>query len=677
MDSLVGKYAGEYRLLAKIGQGGMSVVYRAQRPGSETALAVKILSPLAAETGTFSRRFQREAAVLQRLRHPNIVPVIDFGEVDGRPFLVMPLVEGGSLGDRLDKGAMSPREGGRLLDQVADGLSYAHGQGVVHRDIKPSNILLDQQGNAQLADFGLALVHDASISLTGSALIGTPSYMSPEQARGAKVDARTDQYSLGIVLYEMTTGRLPFVADTPMAVVVMHMQEPLPLPRGMNPNVPLTVERVILKATAKNPDDRFPDIRAMNEAFQEALAHALQPSGAAPVLIPIPPSALATVPLARPTTEPTAGRSRRRLGFAAALAVLAALLCMAGGAAVFRMLGPSAGSPSVSLPLAAPADSQAGLEATIEVLTTALAMQETEGPGDAARLAELQASLTALPSRAGGSKDLDTATPDPLGGPTAVPLTLQAAGASGTPASTLTTSTPRTPTRTPSRTPVATATRTRTPIATLLGSASPSVTAAPASPGPSATLTATGLVPTATHTPSATSAPATATSVPSTPTRTPSVTSAPPTATSPPPTATTAPPTATAAPPTSTRTPEPPPPEDLCENIELLNPEVDLFTARIDVRNRNDQRVEITALNLDWPQDRGRLDRIRFKSNTIWDRGDNNPPTSIDPSEWRSGRSRSISAGDTQTLTFIFSWGSSSDDYALEITFDGSCEVDW
>jgi serine/threonine-protein kinase len=664
LDSLVGKYAGEYRLLAKIGQGGMSVVYRAQRPGSETALAVKILSPLAAETGTFTRRFQREAAVLQRLRHPNIVPVIDFGEVDGRPFLVMPLVEGGSLGDRLAKGAMSPGEGGRLLDQVADGLSYAHGQGVVHRDIKPSNILLDQQGNARLADFGLALVHDASISLTGSALIGTPSYMSPEQARGATVDARTDQYSLGIVLFEMTTGRLPFVADTPMAVVVKHMQEPLPLPRGVNPNVPLTVERVILKATAKDPGERFPDVHAMNDAFQEALAHTLQPSRAAPVLIPIPPSALATVPLPRPTAEPAAGWGRRRLGFAAALAVLAVLLCLAGGAGAFRVLGPPTGSQSASLPLAGLADSQLGLEATIEVLTTALAMQETGGPASAARLAELQATLTALPARAGGSKDLDTATPDPLGSPTDVPLTVQAAGASGTPAPPLPTSTPRTPTRTPSRTPAATATRTQTPIATPLLSASPSVTTAPASPGPSATLAASVVVPSATRTRTATSAPPTATS-------------APPTATSAPPTATAAPPTATSAPPTSTRTPEPPPPQDLCENIELLNPEVDLFTARIDVRNRNDERVEITALWLDWPGDRGRLDRIRFKSNTIWDRGDNSPPTTIDPSEWISGRSRSISADDTETLTFIFYWGSSSDDYALEITFDGSCEVDW
>jgi hypothetical protein len=115
----------------------------------------------------------------------------------------------------------------------------------------------------------------------------------------------------------------------------------------------------------------------------------------------------------------------------------------------------------------------------------------------------------------------------------------------------------------------------------------------------------------------------------------------------------------------------------LCENIELANPSADLFTARIDVRNRNESRVEITALWVDWPEDRGRLDRIRLKSNTIWDRGDSNPPTTIDPSEWRSGRSRSISAGDTETLTFMFSWGSASDDYALEITFDGACDIEW
>ena len=191
MDSLAGRLAGEYQLLARIGQGGMSVVYRAQRPGSEANFAIKVLSPVAVESGQFARRFQREAAVLKRLRHAHIVPVIDIGEIDGRPFLVMPLIEGGSLGDRLDRGALSPTEGGRILDQVARGLSYAHGQGVVHRDIKPSNILLDALGNAQLSDFSLALVHDASVSQTETALIGTPSYMSPEQARGAAVDAWT------------------------------------------------------------------------------------------------------------------------------------------------------------------------------------------------------------------------------------------------------------------------------------------------------------------------------------------------------------------------------------------------------------------------------------------------------------------------------------------------------
>jgi serine/threonine-protein kinase len=405
MDSFAGRSAGEYQLLARIGQGGMSVVYRAQRPGSEARFAVKVLSPVAVESGQFARRFQREAAVLKRLRHAHIVPVVDIGEIDGRPFLVMPLIEGGSLSDRLDRGALSPTEGGRILDQVAQGLSYAHAQGVVHRDIKPSNILLDALGNAQLSDFGLALVHDASVSLTGSALIGTPSYMSPEQARGAPVDARTDQYSLGIVVYEMTTGRLPFVADTPMAVVVKQMQEPLPLPRSVNPNVPLAIERVILKATAKHPEDRFPDVLAMNEAFQQALAHALHPSGVGPALIAVPPSAQATtLPLKRPSQAAPARWTRSRLGFAGMLAVLAVLLSCAGAAAAFRLFGGPSAPLAADLPPLAQAETQAVLLATIESLTTALAAQQTEGPEDTARLAELQASLTALPLRAGGAK---------------------------------------------------------------------------------------------------------------------------------------------------------------------------------------------------------------------------------------------------------------------------------
>jgi serine/threonine protein kinase len=189
----------------------------------------------------------------------------------------MPYLANGTLLDRLHQGPLDPREGGRLVDQISSALMLAHQNGVIHRDVKPSNVLIDDEGNALLSDFSFARAQDASQNLTGSALIGTPAYMSPEQCRGDPIDARSDQYSFAVMLFQITTGSLPFAGDTPMATALQHINVPLPRPRQVNPNLPEEVELVLIKALAKDPALRFESIEALNRAFQAALAIVLEP----------------------------------------------------------------------------------------------------------------------------------------------------------------------------------------------------------------------------------------------------------------------------------------------------------------------------------------------------------------------------------------------------------------
>ncbi len=217
--------------------------------------------------------------MLLELKHPNIVPVLDYGNQNGFAYIVMPFMPRGTLYNRLQSGPLTPQEGVEIVNDISSGLQFAHDHGIVHRDVKPSNVLLSDDGQALLSDFGFAHVIDASLSLTGSALIGTPSYMSPEQCQGDQLTASSDQYSLGILLYQLCTGQLPFSGDTPMAIAVQHINQPLPGPRAVNPRIPRDVERVLNKALSKRPGDRFDSVSDLALAFDEAVAASLDEAG--------------------------------------------------------------------------------------------------------------------------------------------------------------------------------------------------------------------------------------------------------------------------------------------------------------------------------------------------------------------------------------------------------------
>jgi ligand-binding sensor domain-containing protein/tRNA A-37 threonylcarbamoyl transferase component Bud32 len=298
MDNIQpGQNLGPYRIINQIGQGGMATVYKAYHAAMDRYVAVKVLPRQLAESAEFLGRFQQEAHTIANLEHPHILPVHDYGESDGITYLVMRFLDAGTLKERLQSGPLSLAEIDRLFAQLADALAYAHEHDVIHRDLKPSNVLVDARGNLFLTDFGIAklLAGSAQFTSTG-AMIGTPAYMSPEQAQGQNVDQRSDIYSLGIILYEMVTGRVPFEAETPLAVVLKHLQEPLPLPSTVKPGVSPSIERVILKALAKNPDDRFASVAEFLAAWRQALSEVETVRAAAP-------AATETMAAASPATE--------------------------------------------------------------------------------------------------------------------------------------------------------------------------------------------------------------------------------------------------------------------------------------------------------------------------------------------------------------------------------------
>jgi eukaryotic-like serine/threonine-protein kinase len=270
---MIGERIGDrYEVEDLVGTGGMSSVYRARDTVLERLVALKILHQHFMSDPEYVERFRREARAIARLNHPNIVTVIDRGELDNHQFIVFEHVPGENLKDFVRRrGPLPVHDALTLTTQIARGLAFAHEHGVVHRDVKPQNVLLDESGIAKVTDFGIARSIEPGDGLTETGtLLGTSEYISPEQAGGRRVDARSDQYSLGVVLYELLTGETPYSGDNFMAVAMKHMRDPVPSVRDRRPDVPASVDAIVSRAMAKRPEDRFPSTQEMVAALEDA-----------------------------------------------------------------------------------------------------------------------------------------------------------------------------------------------------------------------------------------------------------------------------------------------------------------------------------------------------------------------------------------------------------------------
>ena len=272
MKNLAGTELGPYKLIERIGRGGMSHVYRATRLPDEPEVAVKVMDTNPDTLDMFLRRFEQEAKIVSEMRHPNILALVDFGHDNQYPYMVTPLVNGGTLADILRRTNMTVEETGGWLYQIASALDHAHERGVVHRDLKPTNILLDEKGHAYLTDFGIAKLTNivGSMTQTGN-VVGTPTYMAPEQWRGEDATPLTDIYGLGILIYLMLAGEPPFHSDTPHSLMYKHLNEPPPPLRAKIQNVTESIDQVVAKALAKNPQNRYPSALEFSHDYQRAV----------------------------------------------------------------------------------------------------------------------------------------------------------------------------------------------------------------------------------------------------------------------------------------------------------------------------------------------------------------------------------------------------------------------
>src|SRR5258708_4412316 len=273
MTDLLGQRLGGYEIVTLLGRGGMAAVYLARQTSPlRRDVAIKVVKPIAAEAADFVPRFEREAQTIASLSHPHIVKIFDYGRQGETVYLVMELLRGGSLRDRLKNGPLALPEAARCLEQIASALDYAHQKGIIHRDLKPQNVLLDESGSLFLTDFGIAKALDETTGLTHSGkVMGTPSYMAPEQWQGKTIDARADVYALGVMLFEMLGGEVPFKGDTPFTLMYMHLNDPPPSLRSLRADIPPEIEQVVKGALAKSPSDRFRSAGAMAKPFRGAL----------------------------------------------------------------------------------------------------------------------------------------------------------------------------------------------------------------------------------------------------------------------------------------------------------------------------------------------------------------------------------------------------------------------
>jgi serine/threonine protein kinase len=329
---MIGSKLGPYELLEEIGHGGMATVYRAYQPSMDRYVAIKVIRNAIRQDSKSLDRFTREAKLVAKLEHPHILPVHDYDATNDPPYIVMRYLPTGTLKDIMERAKLSFSEVIFLMSQVSSALDYAHRQGVVHRDIKPSNIMVDSDGNAFLTDFGIARIIEAAEGLTASgAAIGTPGYMAPEQGIGNPVDSRADIYALGVMLFEMLSGKMPFSAETPMGVILKHINDPVPQITLQNPDLPSGINAILQKAMAKNPNDRYataselsralssslgvtaeassPDLRQIAQETNLSIEQARQERSPQPPTAPLKPVPVATVPVPLANAQPTSARS--------------------------------------------------------------------------------------------------------------------------------------------------------------------------------------------------------------------------------------------------------------------------------------------------------------------------------------------------------------------------------
>ncbi|MCL4879798.1 MAG: serine/threonine-protein kinase [Anaerolineae bacterium] len=346
MSNLIGQVINGYEILEELARGGMATVYRAHQISMNRDVALKVLPREFLHEPSFLERFKREASIVARLEHRAIVPVHDYGEVDGIPYIIMRLMEGGSVDGLITKGPVELEKVQQIVRQIAGALDYAHSHDVLHRDLKPSNILLDKMGDAYITDFGIARLLSSNEKLTATGVVGTPAYMSPEQAQGLPLDGRSDIYSLGVVIYEMLTGRRPFEAETPYSIAVMHVTQEPPFPRKFKPDIAPGVEAVVMKALAKDRDQRYRTATELAGQLDDADLFALEatvPSSNShsPVLSPAPSSAQPTprrpmsqvnypsslsIPMSQPRRSPTL----MYVGLPTIIAIILAFILLGG-----------------------------------------------------------------------------------------------------------------------------------------------------------------------------------------------------------------------------------------------------------------------------------------------------------------------------------------------------------
>jgi len=317
MTDFTGLYFDRYHILESLGEGGMASVYKAYDTRLERDVAVKIIRIdmfIPAVLQQVLKRFEREAKSLAKLSHPNIVSIIDYGEHDGVPYLVMEYLPGGNLKDRLKGQPLPWQDSFQMILPIARALQFSHKQGIIHRDVKPSNILITLSDEPMLSDFGIAkiLEGEGNTSLTGTGVgIGTPEYMAPEQWVG-RTSPQSDLYSLGVVLYEMVTGHKPYSADTPAALLLKQANDPLPRPRNLVPDLPDRVEKIILKALSKKPEERYSGMEEFIYSLENLLSgHAKMKPAALPFEKPIPEGSLPPVESVPPEYPPGGDQTTR------------------------------------------------------------------------------------------------------------------------------------------------------------------------------------------------------------------------------------------------------------------------------------------------------------------------------------------------------------------------------